>query len=99
MYRGVASATRSRKVVPEDPFCCEFDLLSSCWCAQAKRGRAEMTSENPYQKKYRGKMKTKKTATLQFAAASLISGQTGSTTARCSIGTAMTNAMPNGYRL
>lgn len=51
-------ATRNRKGIPEDPFRYEFDLFSSCSCAQAKRVRAEMT--------------TNKTPTLRFVAASLI---------------------------
>jgi len=65
-------ATRNRKGIPEDPFRYEFDLFSSCSCAQAKRVRAEMTSENSYWKRYRDKMTTNKTPTLRFVAASLI---------------------------
>lgn len=64
--------TRTRKVVPGYVFHYEFDRFSSCSCAQAKRVRAEMASENPYRERYRDKMTTNKTPTLWFVAASLI---------------------------
>jgi len=62
----------TRKLAPEDRFRYESDLFSSCSCTQAKRVRAEITSENSYRKRYWSKMTTKKTPTLRFVAASLI---------------------------